>query len=206
MGINIWKRKQREPQESAPSVSLHRDCNTLPLSVFITCLCDHDLRGLVIQGHASQDELNEAWAAILSEYSSLIKSPEAAKCYELLRMVHNYQVRIIAAQKAAILLEYNRDDRDVLRMIKELGIPGPRSISGYIKMWNVELQARQKELDALNAKAAGRKRTRESFTSELVVLSRFQQYRVTLDTTVAEYCTILNHYESYQKEWQKKTS
>src|SRR5690606_32938883 len=66
----LWM-QQGQGRWVLPRSNLYRSCSTLSMELFLQCLCDGNLKALIIEGGATDEELQEAWLIILSEYHEL---------------------------------------------------------------------------------------------------------------------------------------
>lgn len=205
---NSWQRKPQGKTASSPPTELYLRCDQLPLNIFIDCLIDEDLSGLIISGNPSKERLARTWEQIYIEYIDINQSAESL-----------YSLRL--QSEIALLSDEIQRVEEILYLISPVMLPfclgaeselvevlrsyGYRqtidftteyskvlvSIRNRLNPKKLRLDSRINELtEYIKSKASG-KLTRSVFDTNLVRMSRFQGYAVRAkEITVAEYVMI----------------
>lgn len=193
---------------ASTSWKLYLRITNLPLDKFITCLCDDDLSPLIIDGHPSEEALQEAWEAIHEEYLEKMQDDEYSDIAELTKEINLLETKFNLIQTIVKLLEF-MPFPFVINNIgpeldKTLGFPVPldpedevsyahtlEGALGHGKRYWSEAQSLRMQLPPADD-AAPKKVTREHFDQVIVSLSRFNKYKIVKhETTVSEYAAMV---------------
>lgn len=171
-------------------------CYTLKMSRFISCLL-------------GQDTIPN-WEDIYSEYIGLKENKGVDfilsmlkdiaylqtrqyiifKCVEVLSNVYNAEL-VSELRSAGCKGAFNWDD--AAQYINDL-----KAAQSYAKRFTSQIKKKEKEIDEYNKRYDGQSAQRKDFDIQAVTLGKYLGYRVSLDeTTVAEWCAIINEYERY---------
>lgn len=207
-------------QEDIPSNNtLHHSCSTLPYSHFIEIILHGNLRWLIISGHPSPAELQQAWENILQEYSELVRTDKSDNIFDLFKKISQTEDLIFFIDTAIGLLktQYDAEIADALNE-KGFGIVEPSedrevylrslyAIEMSAKMLIVLLNQYRAEY-ALVSKPTDEQpadNSRFRYEKEIAILSKFQGYRIIKEKiTVLEYCAVINNYLDYVKTQKKE--
>jgi hypothetical protein len=187
--LNTWKQLNTSPTlpagytKDSHQWQLYRDCATLPLKKFIECLCDENLRALVLAGNPPLDQIQLAWFNIYAEFIDLCASQDTIYANRLQSDINMFKARIL---KVRLMVHYLRVELDQ-EYIDELRKRGFRykfdrenkiqyhkdldDVLRGTKNWQLQLQLREAELDAYIATAKGEKPSLLYFTQILIRLS-----------------------------------
>lgn len=80
--------------QESNSRKLYHTITDLPLSIYITCVVDHDLSGLVISGQFEDSEIQQAWNDIQSEYADIVGDQDMKKYLASYKKYCFYEVTI----------------------------------------------------------------------------------------------------------------
>jgi len=76
---SIMQRMNRLQPKELPNISnLYLSINKLPLSIFIDCLVDNEFNKLIIEGKATNEQLQQAWEKIMEEYGNAVAPNEVS--------------------------------------------------------------------------------------------------------------------------------
>jgi hypothetical protein len=177
-------------------LKLYQDAR-LTLDKFMDCLFDRDYSGLIIQGHPTKTQLQEAWGKIYLHYCELSETAQSPMV-EKIKQVQYLAARVELGRGIASHLEQVYD-AELVDMIRQLGVPGVECQPGddrratvklmlaYVKRWATDKDVAQRELDELQSQQ-GAKIGREYFDDWLEALSAARRYAVrAVDITVAQF-------------------
>jgi hypothetical protein len=174
---------------------------------------------MLIDGEASKEELEQAWAKIYDEYLDLTskdggndflflfneyealfyKHTVIEKCVEILRWWHDERL-VDILKKAGYNFPFNHNDTE--RYLKDLDRVLARS-----KKLLLDMEVRRGQLDAIQKANAGVKIDRNYFDTVLVALSKFSQYHIDEEkTTVGRYINLLNMYINHCRQLTTKAN
>ncbi len=194
-------------QEDIPSTKLYQHINELPLSRFIECLVDNNLKALIISGVPHEDALNEAWANIYEQYVEAIGDNENKMYLLLYKEITKTAIDISLIDKLIEVLQTYRvknfEDmlNGALKTNFKFDASKPEEYEKLLKRCqnrsksiNINHNLKKLQLEAMQKKAEGKsqKPTKEHFSSVLNVLSKHNAYRVNAaDITVYEYIDLI---------------
>jgi len=195
------------------SSNIYRSINALPLHKFIDCIINQNLAAIIITGLPTQEELSEAWALILQQYSDAIGDNEhrlyANRTKQLAIETINYN--LVIGLVDVLRKEYN----------KELCIELNKLLStsfkfDYTNKENYEkdlsrcfnrakgfkisidlLQFQVNELEKKFQNKGGSKPTVEYYQSTLITLSDHAKYPINDSITVFEFCERIKRFNNY---------
>lgn len=213
--------KRRSKQESL-SGKLYQSIHDMPLHRFIECITVDNYSALLIEGKATDEELQDAWHRIADQYTAAVGDNEYRlylNCFKEVAVMavelQNIEFLIESLGKAfyqPLLDELNKlmgtaiqlDGLQKESYYKQLDIIYKRSRGLKIK-----LDLKRMQYEALSKKFSnkGEKPTRDYFDSMLITLSDHAQFQLTANITVFEYCErlkrFINYIEASKKKWQK---
>lgn len=181
----------QQSEKNTKSGKLFLTCDKLPLDIYIDCLIDNDLTGLIIDGWASPEKLEEVWNKIYIQSLELSQSPSFNEAFTLNKKIEDLRAKIHIADISIKFLQlgYDKEIVDVinslaiicditeadegLSLIKKLNY-----VIAQIKPWFPELKQKEKELAALRAKNTEGKTDRAYFDGWLDIMSEEKGYQV----------------------------
>lgn len=182
-------------------------CYEITMDKFIDCLVDGRIEVL---GKGIEIDLQEAWANILSEFSTLRNNKTGDDCLELQKEISvlHKKIELINLCVSVLWEIYNRDLANELKMMGYNIKLDWSDKAGYYKDLNLVIsksktfavlaERKQKELNALIEKTKGNSYTRKDFISINTNLSKYMQFHINnKEVSVAEWCDMVNKYEAY---------
>jgi hypothetical protein len=199
-------------------LNLYQHCSDLPLSIFIDCLINKNLRRLTKSGNPTQKELTSAWDQIYSEYCDLSGSP-GYKVYMLLNKEIGYlRSKILAVKCCLEVLRYRPSDKaisqlraygyayvfdfeDKVSYLKDLTMVGSK-----IKTAELALELKTKELLKMNSESKSDTLTESTFTDIMTALSKYIGHRIDpKEITVSEFASIRKMYDQEMEHLRKES-
>jgi hypothetical protein len=193
----------------------------LPLANFLDVVCDNKIQSLTRPNEkAAISELEEAWAKIHDEYIEAIKDKDTEYILRVQYRIELLRQKVMLVQTCANSLRGCRTLRDLTNMVvvppdfiitiqKESGYKGVFDITNdeqfekdiqlaeaSVKRYEIEIEAKQQELDILLPKDKVVAVTREAFLSTLSRMSRWANihYKPN-EITVFEFVRNLNDWK-----------
>jgi len=186
---------------------IYTTCSDLPLIRFIRCVCDSDLKQLVIEGEVSPEELIDGWQSIYQEYIEL--SGAAGNDYQLKLTAEISQlfIKYTTITEAVELSRKYRYD-DIIKMLKSEGYNfqfnhnDPESyhkdldrVLSRAKSLLVQKEQKEGQLAKMQEGQKGEKITRAYFDNRLNALSIHYKHHINEhEITVSRYVGLLNQY------------
>ena len=190
--------------------NIYHRCNDLPLHVFIDCVCDKNLSGLIRSGKAKQEDLIKAWELIYSEYSDLSGNPTTKYLIKLSKDISYHESKLRAVVLCLKVLQHHPDQR-CIEVLKGYGYNYPFDISNPIQyaeslekvsarlgsvLFTVQTKTAQYKRES--AGVTGKPVTRTQFDDMLAVLSKHMGQRV--DPLVVTVTEFVSYRKLYEKE------
>lgn len=193
---------------SGKSYIVYDSCYNTPLKVYISVVCDHNLRALVISGNPPEDDLFEVIEKINGELSELSGNGEYSARKEVTRKVYTYRAmiallcscqRTVAAGEREKAVKYllklgircNGDDRKLIEVL-----------SGIIREKKIRLRSEEEKFKKLLDDDKGEQLTRAYFADQLVALSKYAGFRLTTDIMLSEYAVYLKSLKEDVKRYK----
>jgi hypothetical protein len=205
------------------SAKLYTHITKLPMSRFIDCDVDGDLRALIIEGEPSGKELAEAWEGIQEQYASAIGDSEQRLYLSLLKEVNGLSITLhlietlVVALRSAYVERFANELGQALKTKVVLCINGKlvpdyekRLDSLLIKASPIRMKhdLRRVHLETLRKKIEGRgegKSSREHYQEIITALSNHAGYELQEDTlTVYKYCIRIKELNRFIDHSQKR--
>lgn len=173
--------------------NLYRGCNNLPMENFIQCLCEENYRTLIIEGEATERQLQEAWILILAEYYELRgDTSEGMEVWQLSRDVMRLQNHLFLLEQCVEFLKVKWSD-SIAESVNKLGYPfRPASKEDYAEDLNrvvnkaktkyIQLQQHIKQLEEQVKKLGNKKPTRDYFDNMLIHIEEMQKVTYSMDS------------------------
>jgi hypothetical protein len=202
----------KQEQAASRPLSLYRGCNALPMEIFVQCLCDENLKALVIEGKASGEQLHHAWIMILTEYYEL-KGDADGQQWLLSRDVMRLENHLTLLDRCVEFLKTRWSD-SIAESINKLGYTfRPISKEDYWDDLNrvvqksktkyIHLQQMIKELEMQVKKVEGKKPARDYFDNMLINFEEMQKVSYSLDTLTVQKFVLLEKRYWHQVELLK---
>lgn len=198
---------------------VYEHCNEFPLSRFITCLCDNDYSVMLIDGEATEEELQQAWAKIYDEYLDLTSKNNNNEFLFLWNEYESLFYKHTVIEQCVELLKWWHDE-NLVGILKQHGYNFPFNPEDTERYWKdlervvtrskkllLDMKVRKEQLDAIQSASSGAKIDRNYFDTILVVLSKFSQYHIDEEkTTVGRYVNMLNLYITHCRQLTNKAN
>lgn len=189
--------------------SLYTRCRDLPLSRFIRCACDGDLKALCRFPIIPQTILRRTWAHISEEYAKLSGSPGYEKSFALSKEIAREHTKLELI-KMCLRILIVKHSKESINRLRELGYTyrfdwdNPAAFRKDLErvgksaaMIALELENKRKQYDKILSGA--KPMAKNSFMQALAILSKYMGFRINpQEVTVEEYLTM-------QKQMNKET-
>ena len=198
----------------------YRDIYELPLRNFEECLLNKNLSALIISGFPAPEELSKSWESIVTEYSDSLGSTEYNLFGHLFKEVKLLEIDYACVQTCIGTLRkiYSAYFCSELNMLLHTNFKfsdfvddkgNVFDVNSYYalidkcerrsKAMKIRLDLKMIEFDAVKDKMSGKGKEidKNYFTSILIILSKHNNYRITKDITVAEYCEYMKQFNLY---------
>lgn len=210
---------QTRPPVTPSSNTYHQSCQTLLLSHFWEIMLTGNLRWLIISGQPSEQQLLDAWEAIVAEHSELVKTDKSNNLFDLYHKISNTEWQLALVDKCLNALK-QQYDADIAAILNDrgFGIVEPSddrevylrslyAIETDAKTLIILLNQYKSQYKSMHPESTDEltEVNRVRYEKELAILSKFQGYRIKKEEiTVLEYCAIINTYLEYIKLQKKE--
>lgn len=191
-----------------PSASvLRKRCSDTSIKKFKQAYCLGDLSVLIISGIPTHDELVNAWEELLSEYANQIRNEDSSHIIDLSKEIGLLQHHIIYVEEAVkyLRIRYDQDMVDEMILIGYEFLQQTEDIVDWNKQLNrcislcktkiFDLEELQEQYKRINKTTEGKKLTDDDFNKNVMMVSKYQGYRIDQDTTMMdEYISIFNNF------------
>lgn len=203
-----------QPTQSNISQNIyHKSLHDLPLNKFIDCIVDGNLSALTISGFPAEEDLKEAWANILLEYSDAIGTSEYKIFVQLYKGIQINKIVLEQLTVALNILQVTFDEffakevNKILRTTCKFNWKDQTSYQAEVKKCfnrskslKIALDLKLMKFEAIEAKNKGGKEQkidRQYFVSILVTLSDYAKYRIEESIKMSEYCERVKRFTEY---------
>jgi hypothetical protein len=179
--------------------------------VYINALCDDNLKGLIVEGHPSDEELKMALLEITAEYSSLCGGTHAPAVNNSIRKIHLYRLTVISCRiSIGLVASGNYSCLALLRHFAGINAKVPvsekdrqkllRQIDAKARGKMVQLKEELFYFEKLSRAAAGDKITARNYSEQIAAVSRFVGFHVNKMTI------LLSDYAAYVNQFNQSIS
>lgn len=181
------------------------------MDIFIDCLVDEDLKGLIIEGTASEKELKDVWDKIYVQFCELSQSGQYNEAFEILKDIGDCEAKLTIVNNTvkhlSLCNEKNIDnDIELISILNTLALrsqikPEDRgeilikklnSVVGRAKKWVERIAVLREKLEKIRSANSG-KMDRVYFDECLEALSGERKYNILAsEITVSRFCLSLN--------------
>ena len=194
-----------QSQKGILSGTLYLTIDELPLDRFIRCVCDGDLKALIISGDHDDMILYAAWETIYEQYVDALKDKDQMYILKLTKQINalefdikliqlcikrlsvEHSPEVLAALKKIILVKGSFNPDDAEQYAKDLSVAVTRS-----KSLILEIENKKGELNRITPKKASDKMDRTAFDALIVRISKYMQFKVDKkETTVSEFVQMI---------------
>ena len=222
--------KSKIIQPEVKDVSYHKSIDNLPLNKFIDCLVDNNLSALTISGFPTEQQLTEAWAVIINQYTDIIGSHEYKMYVSMFKEVALLKLTL---QQINIIIAKEDKEKGIKPGILRLGYD--EFFAGEINRllgtscrfnWNdqksyyaeldkcvnrskaikIQLDLKLLKFEAIekkNTQSAVTKIDRQYFVSILITLSDHAKYPILDNIKMSEYCERIKRFNIYCEQLKK---
>ena len=207
---NIVSKFFKKPKLKAQvSLKLLHNLHEIKLDTFITCYCDADYRGLIVEGEPNEAELKANWDLILQKYSEAIGGIDLSA---RVRDFKNYSVlanKIKLAQAIIGLVHLEAIQDEIKTLFYNFGYNMPpkakltfiealQHFESHLKKDIIEFQIISDKVAKTYKQDKSKKIDRDYFMS--VIANIAEAFNVVLDEdkiSVQKYCTFVNKYNKH---------
>jgi hypothetical protein len=210
MKFNINKSKNiSQPVEPV----YYKSCAELPLNKFIDCIVDGNLQALTIAGFPTQEQLQDAWANILLEYSDLMGTTEYRMYVQLYKDISISKIILDQLIIALNILQVTYDEffhteaNRILRTDCKFNWKDQASYQAEVKKCfnrskalRIALDLKLLKFESIETKNKNKpeqKIDRKYFTSILITLSDHAKYQIQETIKMSEYCERARRFTEY---------
>lgn len=218
--IPSLSQKPKQPgQKDTTLSSWYQNIHELPLSRFEDCLLNNNLSALVISGFPLPETLQKSWLFIMQEYSDAIGNSEHLLYMNLMSDVEILRIDLECLNVLVTTLrniyskyfceqlnemvnancKFDWEDQEAYQ--KDIDRCERRG-----KSYKIRYDLKKTEFDNLQKKIEskdGKKIDKNYFTGVLIMLSRHNNYKITKEITVSEYCEYIRQFNLYCEEMTK---
>lgn len=208
-------------QTATPLPKLFRSITQIPLCRFLECDCDGNLRALIIEGDATEQELNEAWAVIKSQYADAMGNKKFVTFKTLFKQIGVMRLTLMQIELLINILHNVYHEDIAARLNKELKTSfqfTPDDRAKYFetleacrirsKKLKIDIDIKEIQYNAIAETETGEgepvKVGREHYIEILVTLSNFVKYNIPDIITVYEFCERIRRYIKHSEQEKNK--
>jgi len=204
-----------EESEHPLNTSLY-DVYTCPLSVYIDIVVDNKLKGLVVSGNPTPEELENAKLRLMSDFAEIANSGESQAITEVINSYYAQRNAINGLKIALKLVLAGRFEKAIEYLNKngvKCSAPANEGeFKALIDKIHLKLKNRMAKFKEISSRykilsKKGDKPTRRYYNKLLVMLSTCEIIKMQLDPkkmTVAEFAEYLNIFNEYQNHLKIK--
>lgn len=191
---------------------MHNSCDTLPLSVFIDCLCDSNYTGM---GGSCEEENKSLWQDCFEEYILLVNRDNMSYSMVLTFEIMQLELIYTSVDRSIELLHQVRDN-EIVELLQSEGIRlrfndkdrasyfnDLRKARKYADRILFEIENKGKMLESLQGNNTGSKIDRQWFNDDIASLNKYLKFPINRGkTSVAMYasykCLAIQEYNKSQ--------
>lgn len=225
--FSTWRHRRignNRADDKSNAFRLYNDCNDLPLKNFIECICNDDLSQLVVDGECTSLRiLQDKWLSVYSEFIQLSHETDILHLKMLRQNVLVLKARIAKIHTCVNAINLlgstwdtqmeNEEAKELMAVatesLRKLGYrykydpygktfyKDLNSVLGRCNEWEIQLELRESEIAAIEAKQTGEKLSPIYFTQNLIRMSQYWKYSPPLSASIlstAEYCIYKRDY------------
>jgi hypothetical protein len=203
-----------------PSTKLLQRIDAVPLEVFISCIVDNDYSGLLIQGHATDEQLHTAFTELYDQYIEAVGGKELVRHIAEVKRIAIIQAKIQRAE-ALIDIIQQYPTRGLFEQLFTFGYQLPKEEYSYfginkvLRTFIAKYKKDKTEADRLIFQYESANKTatrgtekgysREYFYDSIVEMSTAFKFQIPIkDLTVSMYCTYMRKYKAYIEHMNKQ--
>jgi hypothetical protein len=202
--------KKPAAPEALKNLSVTHNINTCPLYAYIEAVCEDNLKGLIVEGNPTDEELKMVLSEMTAEFSSLCGNTHASSVNISIKKIHLFKITLTAYQLSIGIV--SSSDYSCLATLKVFGLylKEPKTEAEREKLLKqIDSKARTKlvqlkeELllfDKLYKKDKGSKVTTQSYNEQIAAVSKFAGFHINKMTiTLAEYAAYMKQFNESLK-------
>lgn len=182
--------------KSNNSFLLFNDCSKLVLDIFIDCIVDSNLKGLIISGVPTDKQLSEAWDKIYVQSCQIAQNGTYNEVFSVLKEIDDLRAKITIASNTVRHLDISSQnelpfDQDLINILnslalrcnlkdsdtREVVVTKLNSVIARAKKWVPRLTEREAKLNEIRS-TNNTKIDREYFDDWLEAMSKDKGYHV----------------------------
>lgn len=162
----------KTPPPPSPEVikfgTLHHSCDKLPLDIYIDCLLDNDLSGLIISGNVTPEELTMAWDKIYAQACEISSSKDSSTVFSLVKEINDLKAKINLTYNILTHLQMSFDE-DLVAILNSFALMCTitaedsgevldnklNTVIAYMKKWFPRLELKEIELEKIRSESKG---------------------------------------------------
>jgi hypothetical protein len=174
-------------------VLLCQSLDDILMSDFIKCAIDKDYSSLIKSGQPTDEQINEAWISLISQFQVIMKSKDAKKHVTLVSKIESLNTKILTVTMLVAALQAGYD-AEVVAELKEWGFYAeysPETIAKDLEIvirklgnFKTQLAIAQANYDDQN-KEAPEAPTKEGYMSILIKINKHMQQHYRFDKITA---------------------
>jgi hypothetical protein len=204
-------------KESKQTTNLYQSINKLPLSIFIDCLVDNEFNKLIIEGEATNEQLQQAWEKVMEEYGNAVAPNEVSNKLQDVKTLARKEYQIKRIELVLDLLDKFPCEK-IYNMLFTFGYTLPKLkysnenvnkvvsiLLGYFRRDITDYQILAKKIEEKAQEQPKNKYTRQYFDDVLSsICTALKLPSLSIETmTLGAYCAYLRRYNTFIKSQQK---
>lgn len=204
-------KKRGNREKSKKYYTLYDTCDKCPLHVYIDLTCNDNLRALSKSGNPPIEVLKEARGRLLTEFAGLSGDGQFNIVNSAIRKINGYRSRVLLLSICYRLVYMGAVDKAIeclnqsgIKCSKPMNVKETESllgkVSGAINESKIRLRSEKRKYDGFIGESKTTKPTPNHFTEQLVVLSKYAGFRLTVDITLSEYAAYIKNMKEYVEQ------
>lgn len=187
-------------------------CDKLILSTFIDCWIDKTYTLLDPSGTLSEELAASLWDGIFKEYLRMTENLPMLKALTIIDQIQYWKNELLIIQACLQVLPAWRDD-SIVKLLQDKGyrfafnkndeksyLNDIKRVASRAKKIIADILELEEELKQLQGANKGEEYTRQDFTNDIVILSKFMGYHINKnECTVSEYVSMKNALYQYNQ-------
>lgn len=200
-------RSGMEKERPLNTYSYYSNCDTCPYWVYISLVCDDNLRALVLHGNPPEELLRDAKMNILTEFSELSGGTGTFKINNILREYYRCRSQYTGLSISLELLARGRYDK-AFAYLASYGITRPKNdneeqmlkaakiVASKAKLKAVRMKELSKRYSSLVRDTGKSKATKDDYYRGLVNMSKHFGFNISASFSCANVAAYINQYHT----------